>query len=514
MTREKLLLVLVFIVGIMALSYEGFAATRSNLNEKIHELTEKLTATTTGKVIDVDSGTVYINLGEKDSIYPGSLFEVVKLGDVVMVDGKPYYKEKTVGIVEVTRVRGDYSLAKIVAKAGPITKNCRVYQITSLSPSKLTISLPAEKTVQQVIAVPGVDIKSVYRRLDKAGFSPGPFSTKHLGQLSAAIKRFQKMAHLSETGVVDSSTWEKMRKLFDPGEGDLPLTEAPEGGNTAAAPEIEKTVRSGKPCKIVLMEFNYDNSYNNLTKNIYESLSVALIQKGFQVVERSKLDQVLKEQKLATTGLIDLSTAQKIGQLAGGNVVLVGTVSDMGNLVAIRARMVDVEKGVALTAAEVTMDKTPDIAAALEQDVTEVQGEKGNQADRKKKKKGKKKNADRTIELDGFKFVLNECKKSETVVTCYLKVTNLKRDRTLDISSGGSRMYDNFGYEYKAGEVALANRSSSGWIEMRLIKDVSTIMTVTFNDVAADAEKATVLDLHINTNTWKTLEFRDFPFTE
>ena len=387
MIRGKLLLVLVFIIGITALPYEGCAATRSNLNEKIHELTEKLTATTTGEVIDVDNGTVYINLGEKDSIYPGSLFEVVKLGTAVILHKKPYYKEKTVGIIEVTRVRGDYSLAKIVAKAGPITKNCRVYQITSLSPSKLTISLPAEKTVQQVIAVPGVDIKSVYRRLDKAGFSPGPFSTKHLGQLSAAIKRFQKMAHLSETGVVDSSTWEKMRKLFDPGEGDLPLTEAPEGGNTAAAPEIEKTVRSGKPCKIVLMEFNYDNSYNNLTKNIYESLSVALIQKGFQVVERSKLDQVLKEQKLATTGLIDLSTAQKIGQLAGGNVVLVGTVSDMGNLVAIRARMVDVEKGVALTAAEVTMDKTPDIAAALEQDVTEKQANTGSIAGKKKKQK-------------------------------------------------------------------------------------------------------------------------------
>jgi hypothetical protein len=87
-----------------------------------------------------------------------------------------------------------------------------------------------------------------------------------------------------------------------------------------------------------------------------------------QVVERSQLEKVLQEQKISYSGMIDIGTAQKLGQLLGTEAVLLGTATDMGNSIAIRARWVDAGKGVVITAAQVEVTKNPEIVAMLGRD--------------------------------------------------------------------------------------------------------------------------------------------------
>ena len=112
--RKTSLLQLVVLSFSLLLLAAGQCLAKADFNKKMEELAEKLTSSTSGSIIDVDNGTVYINLGEKDSVSNGASFEVVELGDVIMHNGKAYYKEHPVGIIEVTRVRSDMSLAKIV----------------------------------------------------------------------------------------------------------------------------------------------------------------------------------------------------------------------------------------------------------------------------------------------------------------------------------------------------------------------------------------------------------------
>lgn len=50
----------------------------------------------------------------------------------------------------------------------------------------------------------------------------------------------------------------------------------------------------------------------------------------FIVVERSKMDKIMQEQKLQTQGLTDPQTAAKIGQIMGLEAIVVGTVSQFG----------------------------------------------------------------------------------------------------------------------------------------------------------------------------------------
>ncbi len=66
------------------------------------------------------------------------------------------------------------------------------------------------------IQVRGVDPLSVHRRLESAGFEPGPYSETDTAELSEAVRRFQRFAKLDPTGKVDGATWKKMQLLYDP----------------------------------------------------------------------------------------------------------------------------------------------------------------------------------------------------------------------------------------------------------------------------------------------------------
>lgn len=66
---------------------------------------------------------------------------------------------------------------------------------------------------------------------------------------------------------------------------------------------------------------------------------------GIVVVERRQLESVLKEQALSMTGLVDSSTAQKVGDLLGAEFVISGTISQSGKWLRIDAKIIRVSTG-------------------------------------------------------------------------------------------------------------------------------------------------------------------------
>ncbi len=259
------------------------------------------------------------------------------------------------------------------------------------------------------------------------------------------------------------------------------------------------------------MEFNYGNSYNNLTRNIYESLAVCFIQKGFQVVERAKMDQVLKQQKINASGLIDISTeeAQQLGKLTGSNIVLVGSLSAMGNNIAVRARMVDVEKGLALTAAEVSIEKTPDIIAAAQSGTIQKPGDSPT---RQPTPEPAKPPGDSVKKAKGFTFELVSCKRQGGGVKCELFITS-NADKNFNLwGSGDSRLFDDFGNVYKASGVSLASCNKEYRCKMDLIGGIRTKASLSFEGVASDATYAPVVEISCNSKGGFKVKFRDIQF--
>jgi TolB-like protein len=63
------------------------------------------------------------------------------------------------------------------------------------------------------------------------------------------------------------------------------------------------------------------------------------------MVERRQLETVLSEQALTMTGLVDSSTAQKVGDLLGAQFVISGTISQSGGWTRIDAKIIRVATG-------------------------------------------------------------------------------------------------------------------------------------------------------------------------
>lgn len=68
-----------------------------------------------------------------------------------------------------------------------------------------------------------------------------------------------------------------------------------------------------------------------------------LVLPRFRLVERARLDEVFREQKLALSGAIESETAARVGKTAGARLLAMGSVAQMGRNYQVSAKLVDSE---------------------------------------------------------------------------------------------------------------------------------------------------------------------------
>lgn len=129
--------------------------------------------------------------------------------------------------------------------------------------------------------------------------------------------------------------------------------------------------------RLVVASFTYNNHLTEFSISLQEKLITALVHQGLKVVERSQLEKVLMEQQLSYSGLVDLNSAQQIGKLLSAAAMILGTITDEGNEVAVNARLVEVGTADIVTAAEVELAKTPVVVKGLATIITASWGAGG-----------------------------------------------------------------------------------------------------------------------------------------
>lgn len=89
----------------------------------------------------------------------------------------------------------------------------------------------------------------------------------------------------------------------------------------------------------------------NIAVYIQENMTTALVNSGqFNVVERFKLESVLNELKLAQTGVMDTGQAKEVGRLIGADLILTGTLAQMGKDWNANLRLINTETGLIIAA--------------------------------------------------------------------------------------------------------------------------------------------------------------------
>ena len=94
--------------------------------------------------------------------------------------------------------------------------------------------------------------------------------------------------------------------------------------------------------------------YNPLSKGLADMLITDLSNiESIQIVEREKLEEIIQEQNLALTGIIDESKAAQVGKLLGAKLILTGSFLIMGETMRIDARLLDVSTGKVIMAKKI-----------------------------------------------------------------------------------------------------------------------------------------------------------------
>ena len=288
-----------------------------------------------------------------------------------------------------------------------------------------------------------------------------------------------------------------------------------------------------KVTRVAITEFTYGEEFNSFTRNVQDILYTNLIQRGMTVVEREKMEEVMEELSQTFSGMIDISTAAQIGKMLGVEAVIVGTVADMGNSVDLRARLVDVEKGAAITAATIAVTKDPTIGGLLNSGIRRTIYGKKESTVQKETKEGWE------VKVEGVSFKFIDCKRKgediifEVLITSdedkYISLflndfeDNYRRTRFID--AYGNECIPNkieFGdYEVKDGDGYMP-LPIGGWIVKKFLyvtnratSKVPIKAVITFNNVTTEARSIALLEIYWRADDKEFLaQLRDIPITE
>lgn len=134
---------------------------------------------------------------------------------------------------------------------------------------------------------------------------------------------------------------------------------------TALADKLALQVKDQGKKKVAVVDFTdlQGTSQGELGKYIAEELTVDLVmvKRDFSVLDRANLSRILAEHKLTSQGLVDPENAKKIGQFAGVDALILGTIIPKGtNSVSLSAKIIttDTAEIVGAARAEFKADNT------------------------------------------------------------------------------------------------------------------------------------------------------------
>lgn len=135
---------------------------------------------------------------------------------------------------------------------------------------------------------------------------------------------------------------------------------------------LAKSITASGRRNVAVVDFtDLQGNVTELGRFLAEEFSVDLLgeAKGFEVIDRTHLKAILQEHRLATTGLIDPQTARKLGQIAGVDALVTGTIVPLGDSVRLSAKVLDTNTAKMLGAATAEIPKTKTVEELLQRGI-------------------------------------------------------------------------------------------------------------------------------------------------
>jgi TolB-like protein len=142
---------------------------------------------------------------------------------------------------------------------------------------------------------------------------------------------------------------------------------------TAASAGIADEIAATTRRTVAVVDFtDLQGSVTELGRFIAEEMALGLVvaKKNLSVIDRTHLRTLMQEHKLGASGLIDPATARKLGQIAGVQALVTGTLTPFADSVRVVIKVLDTETALVLTAASMDIAKTKTIEELLARDIS------------------------------------------------------------------------------------------------------------------------------------------------
>lgn len=290
------------------------------------------------------------------------------------------------------------------------------------------------------------------------------------------------------------------------------------------ADDLAKALSVGPPKRVAVVDFTDLNStVTQLGKYFAQELEIDLAKSTIRIdlVNRSRLSELMKENKLDATGLIDPDTARKLGKIAGVEVLIVGTVTPLDETVRLDVEAIDTEDARVLAATSRNILKTRDILALLGQTPSAPEpGDATGAFAQQPTAPQTQPKAAQFFESHDIQFALNSCSREAASIVCGLAITNKSNDTQIWLHNhcgAPARIIDGIGREFKASEVILGStRDDNCQVEGTLVNNVPTRTEIRFNNIPPDVSSISLFDLPTNlvNNVFVDVAFHKIPLVQ
>jgi len=261
---------------------------------------------------------------------------------------------------------------------------------------------------------------------------------------------------------------------------------------------VAETITKAGKTRIAVVDFtDLQGNVTELGRFIAEEFALALLGKGqgFEMVDRTHLHALIKENKLSAIGLIDPATAQKLGQIAGVDGLITGTITSFGDTVRLAVKILDAKSAKLIGGVSADIPKIKAIEELLERGIGNGSMDTASVSSTGSFSSGK------AVEVEGFVFKPGTWtrKGNETICT-FSMMNNGDEDREVRIHSSSytSSLVDNLGNKYSI-KLIIGDRTPSlmDYLTEMFPPKIPVNVTFVAKDVNQDASNFTAL-IYIN----------------
>ncbi len=196
----------------------------------------------------------------------------------------------------------------------------------------------------------------------------------------------------------------------------------------------DSIAKSGKK-RIAVVDFtDLQGNVTELGRFLAEELSIDLTNtaRGFVIIDRTHLKTLLKEHKLSISGLVDPATAKKLGQIAGVDAIVTGSVTPLGKSVKVSCKVIATDTAMVIGASKGEIARTRGIDELLDKEITtDATGQIGTPKSESKPKLVAKPGV---FQNDLFKITVKSAIKRGSATTLLLLYENISnRNIKMDI---------------------------------------------------------------------------------